>query len=266
MRDAAAFIASPLVHFIALVGLVAWLELRGRRGARPEASMSSAAPADGPLPLALLGLTVVAGMVDAVSYLGLGHVFVANMTGNVVFLGFLAGGAQDLSVALSLVAIGSFVLGALAGGRLGRSTGGHRGRLLAVSSGIQAAAVGGALLVSLASFGARDGVSAHALVLLLAFAMGLQTATARRLGVADLTTTVLTLTVTGLAADAHHPNTARRLAATAAMFVGALAGGALILRVSVSAALALAMALLLLNAMAGYRWSSSTAAWTAAKL
>ena len=37
---------------------------------------------------ALLTLTFVTGLVDAVSYLRLGHVFVANMTGNVVFLGF----------------------------------------------------------------------------------------------------------------------------------------------------------------------------------
>jgi uncharacterized membrane protein YoaK (UPF0700 family) len=226
--------------------------------------------ADGPLPRVLIGLTVVAGLVDAVSYLGLGHVFVANMTGNVVFLGFVAGGAPDISAALSLVAIGSFALGALAGGRLGWNTSEHRGRLLAVSSCVQAVAVGGALLVSLASFGVRDGISAHALVLLLAFAMGLQTATARRLGVPDLTTTVLTLTVTGLAADSHpaggmHPSTGRRLAATAAMLVGALIGAVLILHVSASAALAFAMALILLNAMAGYRWSSSTAAWTAAK-
>jgi uncharacterized membrane protein YoaK (UPF0700 family) len=227
--------------------------------------------ADGPLPRVLIGLTVVAGLVDAVSYLGLGHVFVANMTGNVVFLGFVAGGAADISAALSLVAIGSFALGAVAGGRLRWDTSGHRGRLLAVSSCVQAVAVGGALLVSLASFGVPDGISAHALVLLLAFAMGLQTATARRLGVPDLTTTVLTLTVTGLAADSHpaggmHPSTGRRLAAIAAMFVGAFVGAVLIYRVSVSAALALAVVLLVLNAMAGYRWSSSTAAWTAAKL
>jgi uncharacterized membrane protein YoaK (UPF0700 family) len=40
---------------------------------------------------ALLGLTVVTGLVDAVSYLRLGRVFVANMTGNVVFLGLSAG-------------------------------------------------------------------------------------------------------------------------------------------------------------------------------
>jgi uncharacterized membrane protein YoaK (UPF0700 family) len=226
--------------------------------------------ADGPLPLLLIGLTAVTGVVDAVSYLGLGHVFVANMTGNVLFLGFVAGGAADISAALSLVAIGAFVLGALAGGRLGLNMGGHRGRLLAVSSCVQAVFVGGALLVSLASFGVRVDIAAHALVLLLAFAMGLQTATARRLGVADLSTVVLTLTVTGLAADSHlaggtHPNTGHRLAAIAAMFVGAFVGAVLIFRVSVSAALALAVVLLVLNAMAGYRWSSSTAAWTAAK-
>ena len=75
---------------------------------------------DGPLPLLLIGLTVVSGLVDAVSYLGLGHVFVANMTGNVVFLGFVAGGAADISAGLSIVAIGAFMVGALAGSRLGR--------------------------------------------------------------------------------------------------------------------------------------------------
>src|SRR5258708_14188576 len=225
------------------------------------------AAADGPLPLALIGLTVVAGVVDAVSYLGLGHVFVANMTGNVVFLGFVAGGAADISAALSLLAIAAFIFGALAGGRLGWTRGGHRGRLLAVSSCVQAVFVGGALLVSLASSGLRAGISPHALVPLLAFAMGLHTATARRLGVADLTTTVLTLTFTGLAADSRlaggaHPNTGRRLAAIAAMFVGAFVCAGLIFRVSMSAALALAFALLVLNAASGYRWPSSTAART----
>ena len=45
-------------------------------------------PRHGPLPLLLMLLTTVTGLVDAVSYLALNHVFVANMTGNVVFLGF----------------------------------------------------------------------------------------------------------------------------------------------------------------------------------
>jgi uncharacterized membrane protein YoaK (UPF0700 family) len=224
----------------------------------------------GPLPLLLITLTVVTGLVDAVSYLELGHVFVANMTGNVVFLGFAAAGASQHSVAASLVAIGAFLLGALAGGRLGSNTSEHRGQFLALSTSAQVGAVGAAFIVSLASSDVRSGTLACALIVLLAFAMGLQSATARRLGVPDLTTTVLTLTVTGLAADSHlaggaNPNIARRLVAIAAMFIGASLGAVLIFHVSVSAALAVAVALLLFNAVAGYRLSSSTAAWTAAK-
>jgi uncharacterized membrane protein YoaK (UPF0700 family) len=213
----------------------------------------------GPLPLLLIVLTVVTGMVDAVSYLKLGHVFVANMTGNVLFLGFAAADATQFSVAVSLVAMGSFLSGALAGGRLGTNTGQHRGRYIAF-----------AFVVSLASSDVRDGTTAYALVVLLALAMGLQNAAARRLGVPDLTTTVLTQTVTGIAADSPlaggaNPNIGRRLVAIAAMLIGASLGAVLTLHVSVSAALTVAVALLLSNAMAGYRLSSSTAAWTAAK-
>ena len=224
----------------------------------------------GPLPLLLMVLTFVTGVVDAVSYLKLGHVFVANMTGNVVFLGFAAGGTGELSVVAALAAVCSFLLGALAGGRLGSNTGQHRGRFLALSTYAEFAAVAAALVVSLASLEVGDGISAYALVVLLGFAMGLQNAAARRLGVPDLTTTVLTLTVTGLAADSHfaggtNPNIGRRLLATVAMLAGAFVGTVLISRVSVSAALGVAAALLALNAIAGYRLSASTAAWTAAK-
>jgi uncharacterized membrane protein YoaK (UPF0700 family) len=224
----------------------------------------------GPLPLLLIVLTVVTGLVDAVSYLKLGHVFVANMTGNVVLLGLGVGGVSEFSVAVSLAAIGSFLLGALAGGRLGSSTGEHRGRFLALATYAQVSVVSAAFVVSLASSDVSGGIPAYTLVVLLAFAMGLQNAAARRLGVPDLTTTVLTLTFTGLAADSNfaggtNPNIGRRLIATAAMFIGASLGAVLILHVSVSAALAVAVALLFINAMAGYRLSSSTAAWTAAK-
>jgi len=224
----------------------------------------------GPLPLLLIVLTVVTGLVDAVSYLKLGHVFVANMTGNVVLLGLAIGGVSEFSAAVSLTAIGSFLLGALAGGRLGSSTGEHRGRFLALATYAQVSVVGAAFVVSLASSDVSGGILSYALVVLLAFAMGLQNAAARRLGVPDLTTTVLTLTFTGLAADSYfaggtNPNVGRRLIATAAMFIGASLGAVLIVHVSVSAALAVAVALLLINAVAGFRLSSSTAAWTAAK-
>ncbi|HEY6318288.1 MAG TPA: YoaK family protein, partial [Acidimicrobiia bacterium] len=59
----------------------------------------------GPLPPLLIAMTLVTGLVDAFSYLVLGHVFVANMTGNIVFLGFAMAGAPGFSVAASLVAL-----------------------------------------------------------------------------------------------------------------------------------------------------------------
>ena len=223
----------------------------------------------GPLPLLLIVLTVGTGLVDAVCYLKLGPVFVANMTGNVVLLGLATGGVSEFSVAVSLVAIGSFLLGAFAAGRLGSRTGDHRGRFLALATYAQVSVIGAAFVVSLVSSDVGTGIPAYALVVLLAFAMGLQNAAARRLGVPDLTTTVLTQTVTGLAAESHfaggaNPNIGRRLLAIAAMFIGASLGAVLTLHVSVSAAIAVVVVLLLLNAMASYRLSSSTAAWTAA--
>lgn len=68
------------------------------------------------LVVVLLVLTVVSGLIDAVSYLGLGHVFTANMTGNVVVLGFAAAGAPGFSVPHTLVSLASFVVGAVAAG------------------------------------------------------------------------------------------------------------------------------------------------------
>src|ERR1700753_666306 len=78
----------------------------------------------GPLPELLLILTVVTGIVDAVSILALGRVFVANMTGNVVFAGFAITGAPGFSLGASLFALAGFLLGAGAGGRL-TARGGH---------------------------------------------------------------------------------------------------------------------------------------------
>src|ERR1700723_4183066 len=87
----------------------------------------------GPLPALLISMALVTGLVDAFSYLVLGHVFVANMTGNVVFLGFALIGAPGFSIGASLVALLSFWLGALIGGRAGTRLGQHRGRLLSAA-------------------------------------------------------------------------------------------------------------------------------------
>src|SRR2546426_12804161 len=88
----------------------------------------------GPL---LVAMTLVTGLVDAFSYLVLGHVFVANMTGNVVFLAFALAGASGFSILASLLALGSFLLGSFIGGILGSRLGQHRGRLLSVAAALQ---------------------------------------------------------------------------------------------------------------------------------
>ena len=155
----------------------------------------------GPLPPLLLGLTFVTGLVDAFSYLLLGHVFVANMTGNVVFLGFAFAGATGFSIPASLVALGSFVFGALIGGKIGSRLGRHRGHLLAVTTSFQALLLGASVVVAGASGEPVTGGDRYALIVLLGLSMGIQNATARKLAVPDLTTTVLTLTITGVAAD-----------------------------------------------------------------
>src|ERR1700688_3484943 len=70
------------------------------------------------IPYALIGMTVVTGLVDAVSFLSLGHVFTANMTGNIVFLAFAAAHVSGLSIARSLTALLAFLVGAILGGRV----------------------------------------------------------------------------------------------------------------------------------------------------
>ena len=105
----------------------------------------------GPLAPLLVTLTFVTGLVDAFSYLALGHVFVANMTGNVVFLGFALAGAQGFSITASLIALAAFWCGAVVGGRVGATLGDHRGRLLGAAAALEAVLLAAA--VALAALG-----------------------------------------------------------------------------------------------------------------
>lgn len=192
------------------------------------------------LPFLLLTLTGVTGLVDAVSYIGLGRVFTANMTGNVVLLAFAAAGVPGLSVPRSLTALIGFFIGAVIGGRIAAGFGASaRQRWIAAAFVMEAVLLIAAAVVSI---GYRIGVSEssarlYAIIVLTAFAMGIRNAAVRKLGVADLTTTVLTLTITGLAADSSlaggsNPNLLRRLGSVVMMFGGAVLG-ALMLRSSV---------------------------------
>ncbi|MFE3876322.1 YoaK family protein [Kitasatospora sp. NPDC059146] len=220
----------------------------------------------GPLPPLMLLLTMATGVVDAVSYLGLGHVFVANMTGNVVFLGFSLAGAPGLSAPASLVSLAAFLTGALAGGRLGSRLAGHRGRLLARAAGVQTVLTAAAAVTAALADGGAGDEKNYALIVLLGLGMGLQNAVARRLGVPDLTTTVLTLTLTGLAADSAPaggtaPRPGRRILSALAMLLGGLAGAALVLHGRPATALALAALLLLATALTAHRVSAPDAHW-----
>ena len=187
-------------------------------------------PAYGPLPGLLLILTVVTGVVDSISILSLGRVFVANMTGNVVFAGFAIVGAPGFSLSASLFALAGFLAGAF----------------------------GPAITDALAA--------------VLATAMGIQNAVARKLAVPDLTTTVLTMTLTGIGADLRavlggaarstaRADLTRRLLAIGAMLAGALAGASLTLYVSPVSALALALSLLAVTAAAAMAAAARPAPW-----
>ncbi|MEU6554898.1 YoaK family protein [Streptomyces sp. NPDC046915] len=179
----------------------------------------------------LLVLTVVSGLIDAVSYLGLGRVFTANMTGNVVVLGFAAAGAPGFSVPHTATSLACFLVGAAAGGRVSaRYGGGSRRTWARVMLGSEAVLMG---ISAAVAFFAPTG-TVYALIALTAFAMGLRNATVRKLGVPDLTTTVLTMTLTSLASESRAGDgtghrSPRRTASVLAMATGATLGAWLVL-------------------------------------
>lgn len=208
-----------------------------------------------PLPLLLLLLSVTTGLVDAISVLGLGKVFTANMTGNVVFLGFAAVGTPGFRIAPYCVALAAFLIGALVAGRIGKA---HAGRPL--RRWLMAAASIEAVLLWIAAVVAIGyhvtvqpaGPQMFGIIALTALAMGFRNATIRQLKVPDLTTTVLTLTLTGLAADSRaaggaNPNWGRRVASVVAIFVGAGVGALLVTHGGLVPPLALAGALILVG-------------------
>jgi uncharacterized membrane protein YoaK (UPF0700 family) len=169
-------------------------------------------------------------MVDAVTYLAYGHVFAANMTGNVIVLGFALGGASDISAAASMVSLAAFIIGAGLSARVAAALEATRYRwlvtMLALETGMLT--VGAVLTVW-----PRSGTIDLLVVGLLAVAMGMRTITVRRLGIADVSTTVLTSTLAALASDMLAQGmlfrgVGVRLLIVTAMLVGAAAGAAMI--------------------------------------
>jgi uncharacterized membrane protein YoaK (UPF0700 family) len=222
-----------------------------RKGFDEQALKRGATSVRHPLAQALLVLTFTTGLVDAVSYLALGHVFTANMTGNIVFLGFGVARSGGLPVVAPLVSLGSFLLGAGIGGVMVRRTKDRHPRLVARALGVEVAALAIAAIVAGTTHVSPGATAAYVMIVLMAFAMGVRNAAVRSIGIPDLTTTVLTMTLTALASESRPAGgdgkgAVRRTTAVLAMFLGALVG-ALLLKVTVALPLALAAALALVT-------------------
>jgi uncharacterized membrane protein YoaK (UPF0700 family) len=187
---------------------------------------------------ALMLMTLTSGFVDAVSYLELGHVFTANMTGNVVLLGFALAGAPRLSVARHLVSLLAFLLGGVIGGRLelARSATDRRGYFL-MEAAVEAIllCVGALACLRANTVGGPSAIRLYVAIAATALAMGLRSATVHRLAVLDIsTTTVITSILAAFAADSSlaggsNVRVGRRVGSVLSMLAGA-AIGTLLLR------------------------------------
>jgi uncharacterized membrane protein YoaK (UPF0700 family) len=192
----------------------------------------------------MAALTFVTGMVDAVGYLGLDRVFTGNMTGNIVILGMGAAGADGLPVLGPAIALATFTVGAFAAGMTLRRTPKGWSTRSTVLLGI-----GGAVLLALTALSLIVGDDPSVpmqvtLAALTALVMGEQAAVARAVAVRDMTTVVVTSTLTSLAGESmvgggRQALLNRRTAAIVLIFLGAVVGALLLL---VHMALAFAMA------------------------
>jgi uncharacterized membrane protein YoaK (UPF0700 family) len=221
-------------------------------------------PGHGPLPALLLALTAMSGLIDAVSILGLGRVFVANMTGNIVFSGFALAHVPGFSLLASLAALVGFLIGAFLGGILVVKFAGHRGLLLRNACAVQFLLLAAAFAVVLPSGDLPGQGRAVVVAALLATAMGIQNSAARRLAVPDLSTTVLPMTLTGIAADSGRSSgltTTRPALAVLAMLLGAALGALLVLHTGLASALGVALFLLGLVVAISDARSRRTAPW-----
>jgi uncharacterized membrane protein YoaK (UPF0700 family) len=219
---------------------------------------------DGPLPALLLGLTMLAGIVDATSILALDHVFVAAMTGNLVILGLGLAGASGFSVTSSALALAGFLVGVLAGGFICRHAGGHRGRALRNTTIYKAVL---ALPVTVTVLVVGDPLSPvirTTVTVLLAASMGGQLALIRHLKVPDLLTVVLTLTMTAMLTERgrRDPAWLRRGLALVAFALGVVAGGLLIRLVSTGAALLLGLLIIVVVGLSSHLVSRTPAPWS----
>ena len=195
----------------------------------------------------MMALTLVTGVVDAVGYLGLDHIFTGNMTGNVVILAMALAGAANLPTLGPLVALGAFLLGAaVAGFTLQSSPKGWNRRVTLLLTAGCIALTGTAAISLIVEDVGRPSIRVI-VAAVIAMHMGSQALIARHLGVRDMTTVVITSTMTSLAGESlvskQRPRLLnRRLGAVLAMFAGA-AIGVLLLHIHLSVPIGLGIAI-----------------------
>ncbi len=217
---------------------------------------------DLPLRVVLSLLAFASGLIDAASYLGLGHVFTANMTGNILLLGLAVAGASGFSTSACLVSVAAFLVGAGVAGRLDRDLRAGRRRFIAEIGG-EGILIAAAAIVAFTAAVKAGSPGAYVTIGLLALAMGARNDTISRLAVqTNLTTTTLTAALTGLASDfalgaGSTALASRRLTSLFSLLAGALLGATLYLHHGTALPLAIAAAVELISVTGFARMAGS---------
>ena len=196
-------------------------------------------------------LTFASGAMDVTSFTRLGNVFTSVMTGNIVLWGLaIARGSLTLA-GHTAVAVGGYVVGVVGGtvvayrfraaGPAGAGTAepGDESPARALPAHVTLALL--AEFILLCGFtagweitGARPAGGAQlSLLAVAAAAMGVQSSSVRDMGLADVSTTYLTGTLTGLVSslarpDKNTPHAARRFGVLAGLAAGATLAGLLV--------------------------------------
>jgi len=130
-------------------------------------------------------------------------VFVANMTGNVIFLGFWLAPKTSIDLTAVLVALPTFVCTTVLSGRLSRHFGDRARAWISTVLGLEIV-----LLMTLSILAGAGLLHYHdnsklVMIGILAVTFGLQHSSARQFGIQELSTTVLTSTIVSLGLDSH---------------------------------------------------------------
>ncbi|QKE83571.1 YoaK family protein [Arthrobacter sp. NEB 688] len=186
-------------------------------------------------------LAVTSGATDAVGFLALGSAFTSVMTGNMVLFGMGLARGDGAALALTAVAIGSFVTGAALGARIAGSP--RTGdpvwpRRIRAALGVELALFA---VFALAWWGLGAAPPEPAFLPLLALnavALGIQSSAIQRFGVPGLSTTYLTGTLTSVVGRLVSGHGLRAVGHSLTILAGLVAGaglGATLVRVAPAA-------------------------------